>query len=115
MGTEGPSLNDLDGGGGVARASVKLTAECFEIARAVGKLCGYPEPVDWPPKWSQSHYRVQTWLNGGWSRENIIAACHRDDGRQARRSAQQHQLFRQADRELPPKEDTTGPPGEDAA
>lgn len=62
--------------GGVARATPSggLSNECFEIAREVGKLCGYPEPIDWPPKWSQSHFRVQTWLNEGWSRENIIAA-----------------------------------------
>lgn len=73
MGTEGPSLNDLDDGGGVARASL-LSPECFEIAREVGKLCGYAEPADWPPKWQSAHYRIQTWLGGGWSRENIIAA-----------------------------------------
>lgn len=72
MGTERPFLNDLDDDGGVARASV-LTDECFEIARTIGKLCGYAEPIDWPPKWSQSHYRVQTWVTAGWSRENIIA------------------------------------------
>lgn len=74
-GTEGPRLNDLDDGGGVAREAGKLSPECFEIAKAVGVICGYPEPVDWPPKWTQAPYSVEAWLKAGWSRENIIAAC----------------------------------------
>lgn len=59
---------------GDARASV-LSAQCFEVAREVGSICGYATAADWPPGWSQAHYRVQKWLNAGWDRTAIIAAC----------------------------------------
>lgn len=62
------------GGGGVAPAREAISEECFEIVRDVGRRCGYAEPIDWPPKWSQAAYRVQDWLRAGWQRDDIVAA-----------------------------------------
>lgn len=68
-------LNNLrtdDDGGERGRV---VSDACFEIAREIGKICGFDEPLDWPLSWAQGHMRVQTWLNAGWPREMILAAC----------------------------------------
>jgi hypothetical protein len=61
-----------DGG---QRGAPILSDDCFSIAREIGQVCGYAEPSDWPVGWSQAHHRVQAWLNEGWPKDAILAAC----------------------------------------
>jgi len=70
-------IDDDDGG---ARARL-LSDAAFEVATEIGKLCGYAEPLDWPPQWAGAPMRVQTWLNTGWPRDMIVTACHEAVGK----------------------------------
>lgn len=62
------SNDDLDAG-----APAKLVSDSsFEIATEIGALCGFSEPLEWPPGWAGAPMRVQAWLNEGWHRDHII-------------------------------------------
>lgn len=51
-----------------------LSDSAFEIAAELGRGCGFKEPLDWPPSWAGAPMRVQTWLNSGWRKDEILAA-----------------------------------------
>lgn len=63
----------------VARPLVSDSA--FEIATELGKVCGFKEPLDWPPAWCGAPMRVQTWLNSGWQRDEILTASREAVGK----------------------------------
>ena len=52
-----------------------VSDDALSLAAEIGKLCGYADAVDWPLGWSGAVMRVQTWLNSGWPRDQILAAC----------------------------------------
>lgn len=49
-----------------------VSDDSFSIATEIGALCGFSEPLEWPPGWAGAPMRVQAWLNGGWHRDHII-------------------------------------------
>lgn len=65
------TLTDKElGGGGSARDPLVLDS-AHEIAKSVGAIVGLPDPKAWPPGWCGSAMRVQSWLNSGWTADDI--------------------------------------------
>lgn len=54
--TETEQINDDDG----------KRATAFEIAAALAKICGHPDPRGWPPGWCGAPLWVEKCLNEGW-------------------------------------------------
>lgn len=67
-----PVKNDDDD---EARPVPLISEDAFRVAEEVGKLCGIPSTADWPPSWCGAPYKVQHWLNSGWSADQILAGC----------------------------------------
>jgi hypothetical protein len=72
---QNPEARIQNGGGGRgASGHASIGSEAFELATFIGKLCGHGQDFI-PPEWAGATLTVQSWLNQGWTAEQIGAAC----------------------------------------
>jgi hypothetical protein len=61
-----------DDGSASARPKSRITAEALSIADELQKIAGIRSRLDVPPSWCGAALQVQTWMDGGWTRDEII-------------------------------------------
>lgn len=75
------------------KTACSISGEAFKIAEQVAQICGYADPLSWPPGWCGAPMTVQKWLNDGWDAEVILVACRTVVGRQPDLNIQSIRFF----------------------